>query len=130
MIEGIINIGGFSARDLDGMDRWETFTPVFGSLTVVGATNYTGRLRIVGRSVMFQVRFSAATSVASTAGTDYLNLPIAANPGGLAGFASMQNSTTNVAAGNCAIDVTNSRAYLPAIAATPNVFRLFGMYEI
>ena len=118
----------FSFKDMNGVDRWELFTPVFGSLTVVGATTYTGRLRVVGRSVAFQVRFSAATSIASVAGTDYLNLPIAA--GGIAGMATMSNDTTNVAVGLCHIDPTTSRCYLPAQGASANTFTLAGTYEI
>jgi len=123
-----VNIGGFAARDLQGLDRWESFTPVFGSLTVVGATNYTGRLRIVGKSVECQVKFSAATSIASTAGTDYLNLPIAA--GGIAGFGVMTNDTANTAVGTCHLDVTTSRLYLPTQAASASVFTLYFTYEI
>jgi uncharacterized membrane protein len=71
-----IDLHGFAYRDLIGQDSWITFTPTFGSLTVVGATNYSGRLRIVGRQVQFQVQFSAATSIASAAGN---GLPDATN---------------------------------------------------
>ncbi len=119
---------GFSFRDLIGQDRWMAFTPVFGSLTVVGATSYTGRLRFVGRQCQFQVSFSAATSIASVAGTDYLTLPATAK--GLAGIAVMTNDTSNVAVGVCHIDVTNSRCYLPAQAASGNTFTLCGSFEI
>jgi hypothetical protein len=136
-VEEFTNEGGFAARDLRGMDRWETFTPVFGSLTVVGAENYTGRLRIIGRSVEGQVRFSAATSIASVAGTDYLNLPIykrdlalAVIPAGLAGFGVMTNDTTNVAVGLCHLDVTTARLYLPTQGASASVFNLYFTYEI
>lgn len=122
------NVGGFADRDLRGQDKWETFTPVFGSLTVVGATSYTGRLRKVGKLLQFQVQFSAATSIASTAGTDYLTLPIAAV--GLSGIAVMTNDTTNVAVGLCHLDVATSRCYLPTQAASANTFKLFGSYEI
>ena len=118
----------FAYRDILGQDRWESFTPVFGSLTVVGATTYTGRYRIVGRSLQFQVTFLAATSIASVAGTDYLTLPIAAK--GLAGMAVMTNDTTNIAVGLCHIDVSTSRAYLPAQVASGNTFTLCGSYEI
>ena len=128
IIEEIINDAGFAARDLRGVDRWESFTPAFGSLTVVGATSYTGRLRIVGKSVEGQVKFSAATSIASVAGTDYLNLPIAA--GGIAGHGVMTNDTTNIAVGTCHLDVTTSRLYLPTQAASGNVFNLYFTYEI
>lgn len=101
---------------------------MFGSLTVVGATSYSGRYRIVGRQLFFEVQFSAATSIASVAGTDYLTLPVAAK--GLAGHAVMSNDTTNVAVGNCHLDVATSRCYLPAQAASGNTFNLAGWYEI
>lgn len=122
------DVGSFAFRDLTGQDKWEAFTPVFGSLTVVGATSYTGRYRKVGRSVEFQVSFSAATSIASVAGTDYLTLPITAK--GLAGIAVMTNATTNVAVGVCHIDTTNSKCYLPAQVASGNTFTICGSFEI
>lgn len=118
----------FAYRDIKGQDVWTSFSPVFGSLTVVGATSYSGRYRIVGRKLEFQVQFSAATSIASVAGTDYLNLPATAN--GLAGMAVMTNDTTNVAVGVCHIDITTSRCYLPAQVASGNTFKLCGWYEI
>ena len=118
----------FAYRDIKGQDVWVKFTPVFGSLTVVGATSYSGRYRIVGRKLEFQVQFSAATSIASTAGTDYLTLPATAK--GLSGIAVMTNDTTNVAVGICHIDVATSRCYLPAQAASGNIFKLCGWYEI
>lgn len=124
----VIDEKSFALRDLLSLDRWETFQVVFGSLTVVGATSYTGRYRIIGKELQFQVRFSAATSVESVAGTDYLTLPVAAK--GLAGIATMTNDTTNVAVGVCHIDVATSRCYLPAQVASGNVFTLCGSYEI
>ena len=118
----------FSYRDILGQDLWFPFTPVFGSLTVVGATSYTGRYRIFGKQIQFQVQFSAATSIASSAGTDYMNLPVAAK--GLAGLAVMTNDTSNVAVGVCHMDIATSRCYLPAQSASGNVFNLCGSYEI
>jgi hypothetical protein len=118
----------YAFNDLIGQDRWLAFTPVFGSLTVVGATTYVGRLRIMGRSVQFQVTFKAATTIASVAGTDYLTLPIAAK--GIAGIATMTNDTTNIAVGVCHIDTATSRCYLPTQAASANTFTLCGSYEI
>ena len=118
----------FAYRDLTGQDLWQAFTPVFGSLTVVGGTAYSGRYRIVGRSVQFQVSFSAATSIASVAGTDYLTLPVTAK--GLAGLCLMSNETTNIAVGVCHIDITTSRCYLPTQIASGNTFLLCGSYEI
>ena len=124
----VLNKQGFSFLDMIGQDQWIAFTPVFGALTVVGATNYTGRRRIVGKQLQFQVQFSAATSVESVAGTDYLTLPIAAK--GLSGFGIMTNDTTNIAVGLCHLDVATSRCYLPTLVASGNVFNLYGSYEI
>lgn len=118
----------FASRDIRGADKWTEFPPVFGSLTVVGATTYTGRYRVVGKSLEFQVSFKAATSIASVAGTDYLTLPRAAK--GISGIAVMTNDTTNVAVGLCHIDVSTSRCYLPAQAASGNTFNLRGSYEV
>ena len=118
----------FAYRDHLGQDLWTSWTPVFGSLTVIGATNYSGRFRVIGRSLEFQVTFSAATSIASAAGTDYLTLPRTA--AGLTGQAVMTNQTTNIAVGTCHIDVANSRCYLPTQGASANIFNLAGSYEI
>ena len=123
-----LNVSGFSFRDLLDQDMWLSFTPVFGSLTVIGDTTYTGRMRKIGRSLDFQVTFLAATSIASTAGTDYLTLPITAR--GLSGIATMTNDTTNVAVGVCHIDVSTSRCYLPTQSASGNTFTLAGSYEV
>lgn len=122
------DLSRFSARDAAGQDKWTAFTPTFTSLTVVGATSYSGRYRKVGRAVEFQVQLSAATSVASTAGTTYMSLPITAK--GLSGFGVMTNKSTNIAVGTGHIDVTNSRFYLPTQAASANTFTLFGTYEV
>lgn len=123
-----VDAESFAWMNLLGVDRWLDFTPVFGALTVVGATSYTGRLRVVGRQCQFQVKFSAATSIASTAGTDYLTAPIAMK--GIAGHAAMTNDTTNIAVGNCHVDTATSRIYLPTQAASGNIFTLAGWFEI
>jgi hypothetical protein len=123
-----VDLESFAWMNLIGVDRWVDFTVAFGSLTVVGATSYTGRLRFLGRKCEFQVKFSAATSIASTAGTDYLTLPVLAK--GVAGMAVMSNDTTNIAVGVCHVDVTNSRCYLPTQLASGNVFTLAGWFEI
>ena len=119
--------GSFSYRDLLGQDRWTDFTPVFGSLTVIGATSYSGRIRFVGKLCQIQVKFSAGTSIASVAGTDYLNLPVTAK--GLTGMGVMSNDTTNIAVGTCHLDVATSRLYLPSQLASGNVFNLFAEFE-
>lgn len=115
--------------DMLGQDGWTNFNPVFGSLTVVGATAYFGRYKFISRRfAAFEVRFSAATSIASVAGTDYLTLPFTAK--GLAGIAAMDNETTNVSVGLCKIKVSNSRCYLPTQTASANVFNLAGWCEV
>jgi 2-methylcitrate dehydratase PrpD len=126
----VVDVKNFAYRDMVGQDRWDAFTPVFGSLTVIGATSYTGRLRVVGKMCEFQVQFSAVTSIESVAGTDYLTLPIPAATAGIAGLATMTNNTTNVAVGVGHIDVATSRCYLPSQVASADVFTLAGSYEI
>ena len=123
-----LNKKGFAYRDLIEQDRWEAFSPTFTSLTVVGATTYTGRVRVVGRQCFFQVTLLAATSIASTAGTTYMTLPITAT--GIAGSAAMTNETTDVAVGVCHIDPGNSRCYLPSQGASGNTFTVAGWYEV
>ena len=125
----VIDYRSFSFKDIQAQDRWEiSWTPVFTSLTVIGATSYSGRFRIIGKSCEFQVKFSAATSVASTAGTTYLALPLTAL--GYAGFGVMTNDTTNIAVGLCHLKVSTSRLYLPSQVASGNVFNLFGKFEV
>ena len=123
------NKTGFSWRDLNGKDRWEAFTPS-GVITEVGTPTYYGRLRIVGRLCYFQAQLSASTSIASTAGTSYITLPVVANTQGLAGVATMSNDTTNIAVGVCHIDVATGRCYLPALVASGNVFTVAGWFEV
>lgn len=117
----------FSYNDLIGLDNWKTWTVAFGSLTVVGTPTYTGRFRVLGKSVQFQVSLVASTSVASTAGTDYLTLPVTAK--GVAGFAYMTNASTMISCGECHIDVANSRCYLPTQNACSDAFNIVGWYE-
>jgi hypothetical protein len=123
-----INPSSFAFRDLLGQDAWVPFTPSFTSLTVVGDTSYIGRYRLIGRKCEFQVKFSAATSIASTAGTTYLTLPVTAR--GLSGMAAMTNDSAKTAVGTCHVDSSNSRCYLPTQAASANTFNLAGSYEI
>ena len=118
----------FAFLNIQGRDRWNEFTPVFGALTVVGATSYSGRYRIVGRKCELQVKFSAATSIASVAGTDYLTSPF--TMAGLSGMAVMTNSTTKVAVGVCHVEVSTSRIYLPSQLASGNTFNLAGWFEV
>lgn len=122
-----IYTGGFAYKDLHGQDKWEDFE-VTVSLTVVGTPTYTGRFHIVGKQAFFQVSLVATTSIASTAGTHYVDLPVAAQ--GIGGGAMMTNDTTNIAVGVCHVDVATSRCYVPTQVASGNTFTLAGWYEL
>lgn len=119
--------GSFTARDGVGQDVWTTFAPT-GVITLVGDASYSGRYRIVGRQGFFQIKFSAGTSIATTAGTSYFSLPFTAT--GLAGMAVMSNDTTNIAVGVCHVDTATSRVYLPTQAASGNTFNCAGWCEV
>lgn len=122
-----INQLGFAFRDISGNDKWESFT-VTATLTLVGAATYVGRYRICGAICYFQISAVAATSIASTAGTSFFDLPRAAQ--GIGGVATMTNATTRIAVGDCHIDVPLSRAYVPAQVASGNTFNVCGWFEI
>ncbi len=123
-----IDTNSFTYKDLQAQDQWIAFTPVFGSITLVGAATYVGRLRLIGKMCQFQVTLVAATSIATTAGTDYMTLPRTAK--GLTGLAVMTNDTTNIAVGLCHIDVTTSRCYMPTQVASGNTFNIYGSFEV
>jgi hypothetical protein len=123
----LIDPASFAYRDLLGIDRWESFT-VTASITLVGDATYSGRYRFVGRQCFFQISAVASTSIETTAGTSYFNLPIAAK--GIGGVANMTNASTNVAVGVCVIDVANSRVYPPTQAASADTFHIVGWFEI
>lgn len=116
----------FSFRDRLGQDRWESWTPVYSFATATSLT-VSGRFKIVGRQCFFQVK-STGTSLATTAGTSYIDLPIAAK--GFGGCGVMSNDTTNVSVGTGHIDITNSRFYPPTQGASGNDFIFVGWYEV
>ena len=80
--------------------------------------------------VFFQIKVVPATTTATVAGTSYVSLPVAAGANALAGDASMMNITTLIAVGNCAMDLTNSRCYVPTQGATGNTLTIAGWYEV
>ena len=145
MIDDITNIGGFAARDLRGIDKWQIrtqadvlFATQFPSLTTVGTPIYSMRWRIMGKACQVQMQFSAGTTIASVAGTDYFLLPImpyqtlaGANYAvGLAGIGMMTDNNTKIAVGLCHVDLVNGRCYLPTQAASAHVFAVFAEYEV
>lgn len=108
---------------------WQSFTPSRTGWTDVGSPTVTGRYRRFKGITHFQIRVVPATTVAVVAGTSYVGLPIAAAAGAIGGGATMDNLTTLIAVGNCAIDTANARCYVPAQAATANTLDISGWYE-
>ena len=124
--EKIIQKQSFAYFDLLGQDKWTAWTPTYLFTTNTSLT-VSGRFKVVGRQCFFQVQ-STGTSLATTAGTDYIDLPIAAK--GYGGEVLMFNSTTNISVGAGGISVTNSRAMLPTQGASGNNFIFTGWYEV
>ena len=124
--EAELDVRSFSFNDLRGLDRWESWGPSYSFAT---ATNLTvsGRFKVVGRMCFWQVK-STGTSLATTAGTSYIVLPIPAV--GYAGIGTMTNDTTNIAVGVGHIDVATSRFYPPTQGASGNDFTFAGSYEV
>lgn len=118
----------FVAREGNGRDAWETWSPNRGGWTDVGSPTVAGRWQQRGRLVLAQVRVTPETTCATTAGTSYVALPIAAT--GFGGCFVMVNATTNVAVGVCVVDVANSRIYVPTQSATGNTLVITGWYEV
>jgi hypothetical protein len=121
-----ISASSFSYRDIQGQDKWSAWTPVY-SFTTATALTVTGRFKVVGRQCFFQVK-STGTSLATTAGTDYIALPLTAV--GFGGMGVMSNDTANTAVGVGHIDVTNSRFYPPSQGASGNDFIFAGWFEV
>lgn len=117
----------FAYRDLLGVDKWDIWVPVRTGWTDVGTPTVTARFKTVGRQCFFQIKVVPGTTVATTAGTSYVALPLPAK--GIGGDASMVNLTTLVAVGTCAIDVATSRVYVPTQAASGNTLTICGWYE-
>ena len=116
----------FAYLDLIGQDKWISWSPVRTGWTDVGTPTVTGRFRVSGKQCFFQVKVVPSTSIATTAGTSYIALPIPAK--GFGGDVTMFNATTNIAVGSGG--VTNSRAHVPTQAANGNTFVIAGWHEI
>lgn len=107
---------------------WSTFTPNRTGWTDVGSATVTGRKCKVGNLGYFQVKVVPGVTTATVAGTSYIDLPFTA--AGIGGDASMTDLTTFVSVGNCVVDATNSRVYVPAQAATSDSLNISGWFEI
>ena len=125
-----VNRAGFAWRDLLGQDKWLEWTPVRTGWTDVGTPTVTGRLRIVGRQAYIQVIVLPATSIATVAGTSYIDLPVSGPASGVTGMGNMMDITANTAVGVCVLRVSQNRIYVPAQAASGNNFAIAGWFEI
>ena len=126
-LDGIdLNKQGFAYRDLLAQDRWTEWTPTYSFATATSLT-VVGRFKVVGKLCYFQIKTSG-TSIATTAGASYVDLPIAA--AGYGGMGQMSNDTGNTPVGTGHIDVTLSRFYPPTQSASGNTFTMAGWFEI
>ncbi|MBM3460749.1 MAG: hypothetical protein FJX76_01480 [Armatimonadetes bacterium] len=116
-------------EELVGLDAWREWTPTRTGWTDTGTPTVSGRLKFLSRLCFFEIKVVPGTNIATTAGTSYTSLPVPVK-GGIGGMATMMNVTTNVAVGNCVIDATNSRCYVPTQVASGNTFAICGWYEV
>ncbi len=121
-----IDKGSFSFNDIRGQDSWTAWTPTYSFATATSLT-VLGRYKVVGRQCFWQVQ-SSGTSIATTAGTSYIDLPITAK--GFGGQGEMSNDTTNISVGMGHVDVANNRFYPPTQGASGNTFIFSGWYEV
>lgn len=116
----------FSYLDLLGQDKWTAWTVSYSFATATSLT-VVGRYKVVGKMCFWQVQ-SSGTSLATTAGTSYIDLPVAAK--GYGGMGVMSNDTANTAVGVGHVDVANSRFYPPTQGASANTFIFSGFHEV
>ena len=122
----IIDKRSFSYRDVLGQGKWETWTVSYSFATATSLT-VSGRFLVVGNLCFFQVK-STGTSLATTAGTSYIDMPIAAK--GYGGNGMMADDTTNISVGTGPVDVATNRFYPPTQGASGNDFVFTGFYEV
>lgn len=110
----------------------DTWSPTFTNLTVVngtGAATYAGRYSRIGRTIFYTVKISCSgtATTASTAGTTYCDLPVAAAQDDTV---TTSNKTTLLGIGTGLLDSTNDRCYPSSWVATGNTIIISGKYEV
>ena len=114
---------------LFNIGSWASWTPTRTGWTDVGtAPVVTANYVRTGNIINFEIKVVPGTTVATTAGTSYVSLPVTA--AGLSGDASMVDLTTLIAIGDCVIDVANSRVYVPTKIATGDSLLIAGWYRV
>lgn len=121
-----VNKFGFAYLDLIGQGKWETWTVTYSFATATALT-VSGRFLIVGNICFFQVK-STGTSLATTAGTSYIDMPVTAK--GYGGGGMMFNDTTHVNVGTGNVSVSGNKFYPPTQGASGNDFVFTGSYEV
>ena len=111
------------------LQTWTSWTPTRTGWTDVGAPTVTARYCRLGNVTFLQVKVVPGTTVATTAGTSYINLPVTAGASSMGGDGTMTDSTTLIGVGNCVFDVANSRCYVPTQAATGDTLIIAGWFE-
>ena len=109
-----------------------TWTPTFTNLVVVpgtGAASYDGRYSRIGRTIFYKIKISCTgtATTASTAGTTYCTLPVAASEDDTV---TVSNKTTLLGIGVGFLDATNDRCYPTTWGATGNTIIISGKYEV
>ena len=109
-----------------------TWTPTFTNLIVVpgtGAASYAGRYSRIGRTIFYTVKISCSgtATTASTAGTTYCDLPVAAAQDDTV---TTSNKTTLLGIGTGLLDSTNGRCYPSSWVATGDTIIISGKYEV
>ena len=117
----------FAYADLMGQDRWQTAWTVAYSFATATSLTVVGRFKVVGKLCFAQVQ-SSGTSIATTAGTSYIALPVAAK--GYGGDMKMFNVTTGIAVNGGGINVANSRMMVPTQGASGNTFSFSCWFEV
>ena len=117
----------FAYADLMGQPRWRTDWTVAYSFATATSLTVVGRFVVVGRLCFWQVK-SSGTSLATTSGASYIDLPVAAK--GYGGMGIMSNDTGNTPVGIGHIDVANSRFYPPTQGASGDTFIFAFWFEV
>lgn len=109
-----------------------TWTPTFTNLTVVlggGSVTYSGRYSRIGRTVFYTIKITTTggATTASTAGTTYCTIPIAASEDDTV---TTSNKTTLLGIGVGLLDSTNDRCYPSTWTATSDTIVISGKYEV
>ena len=128
-VSSILEAQVFRARpDVISRTAWTPFTAVRTGWTDVGAPTVTARYSQVKNVCYVQVKIVPDTSVATTAGASYIDLPLPAF--GFTGTGGMSDLTTFIGIGDCVVDAATSRVYVPTQIATADTLAIACWFEV